>query len=93
MNIEHRPQEDLGSFFAMEGDKEAGELAYRMIEGNILTLDHTDVEPEFKDKGIGRQLVQAAVDHARKHGYKLRPLCTYAQLLFERNKEWQELRV
>jgi uncharacterized protein len=92
MKIEHRPEGDLGSFVALEGDKEAGELAYRMTGPKEMCLDHTDVEPEFEGKGVGKRLVQAAVDHARTNDIKIRPLCSYAVLLFERNNDWVEVR-
>jgi predicted GNAT family acetyltransferase len=93
MMIEHRPEGELGSFVALdEGGEQAGELAYRLQGGNLMILDHTDVEDKYQGKGVGKQLVQAAVEHARSHGIKLRPLCTYAYLLFERNKDWADCR-
>ncbi len=91
MKIEHRPEGDLGSFIALDDEGEqAGELAYRMDGDDRMILDHTDVEEAFQGKGVGRSLVQAAVEHALAHGLKLKPLCSYAQLLFERNKDWAE---
>ena len=93
MTIEHKPEGEIGSFIALDDKNEqAGELAYRMDGSDNMILDHTDVEDVYKGKGIGKLLVQAAVDHARKNGLKLRPLCTYAQLMFERNKDWADCR-
>jgi uncharacterized protein len=91
MKIELREEGELGSFVAVMNGAEVGELAFRVLDDHIMTLDHTEVEPTSEGKGIGRQLVQAAVDHARQQGMKVRPLCSYAQLLFERNTQWSEI--
>ncbi|MDQ3101053.1 MAG: N-acetyltransferase [Bacteroidota bacterium] len=93
MRIEHRPERELGSFVAVESGEDVGELAYRMTSANEMCRDHTEVEPAFEGKGVGRQLIQAAVDHAREHGVKLRPVCSYAQVIFDRNTDWADIRV
>lgn len=90
MTIEHRAEGELGSFFAVENDEEAGELAYRLKSG-LLTLDHTDVEPAFKGKDVGKQLVQAAVEYARQENLKIQALCTFAELMFKRNPDWSDV--
>ena len=93
MKIEHQPEGEIGSFIAYdENDEQAGELAYRMEGADRMILDHTDVEEAFKGTGLGKKLLQAAIDHAREHGLKLRPLCTYAQLMFDRNSDWADVR-
>ena len=94
MRIEDQREGEIGSFIAYDDrGEQAGELAYRMDGTDRMILDHTDVEEAFKGTGIGKKLILAAVEHARENGLKLRPLCTYAQLMFERNKEWADVQL
>jgi uncharacterized protein len=54
------------------------ELVYR-AEGGRLTLVHTEVPDELGGRGIGGELVQAAVERARTSGETVVPRCPYAR--------------
>lgn len=42
---------------------------YALIDnGSILTLEHLWVQPNSMGFGVGRRLLQHAIDHAREHG-------------------------
>jgi predicted GNAT family acetyltransferase len=45
----------------------------------------------LRGRGIAAQLVQAALDHARAHGLKVRPDCSYAETYIERHPDMQDL--
>jgi predicted GNAT family acetyltransferase len=47
--------------------------------GNILIIDSTEVDDALRGKNAGKQLVEAAVKHARAHNYKIIPLCPFAK--------------
>lgn len=55
-----------------------GELVYR-VEGNRLVLVHAEVAPSLRGQGIAGQLVEAAVDRARRTGESLAPWCGYTR--------------
>jgi hypothetical protein len=87
ITIEH--DEKLGRFLAQVH----GHLCvcdYRLREG-VMTISHTEVAPELEGQGIAAALVRAALAHARDHGLKVRPLCSYVQAYMRRHPEVQSL--
>jgi len=85
MKIEQHDSPIKGSFVAMEGEVVAGKLTYSWSGENTLTIRHTEVDPAFGGTGVGKQLVMAAVELARKDGLKIKLLCPFAKRVFERD--------
>ena len=63
---------------------------YRLREG-VMAITHTEVAPELEGQGIAAELVRTALAHARAHGLKVRPLCSYVQAYVRRHPEVQSL--
>ncbi len=63
---------------------------YRLRDG-VMFMTHTEVAPELEGQGIASELVRAALAHAREHGLKVRPLCSYVQAYIRRHPEVQGL--
>jgi len=63
---------------------------YRMRDG-VMQITHTEVAPELEGRGIAAVLVRAALAHAKEHGLKVRPLCSYVQAYMRRHPETQTL--
>jgi uncharacterized protein len=63
---------------------------YRVF-GKVMMLTHTGVPQALRGRGIAAALVQAALDHARAKGLKVRPDCSYAELYMQRHPETLEL--
>ena len=63
---------------------------YRMRDG-VMAITHTEVAPELEGQGIAAELVRTALAHARTHGLKVRPLCSYVQAYVRRHPEVQSL--
>lgn len=80
-----------GIFKALENDILAGEMTYVWAGENKFIIDHTEVNPAFEGKGIGKKLVIAAVEYARANGLKILPLCPFAKSVFERTTEIQDV--
>lgn len=87
LDIQHLP--DRGRFQAVvEGYSCVCD--YRLADG-VMAITHTEVAPPLEGRGIAGQLVQAALDHARAHGLKVRPLCSYARVYMRRHPETESL--
>ncbi|MGE3276837.1 MAG: GNAT family N-acetyltransferase [Vicinamibacterales bacterium] len=82
--ITHEQTDSRGAFVLTRGDREAGRLTYSRAGEHVAILDHTEVAPDARGTGVGRALVQAAVDWARLSGTRLIPLCPYARATFAR---------
>lgn len=76
--------------FAALVDGVEAELDYEQ-RGNVLCLTHTGVPAAIGGRGVGGELVRAALDYARAKGLKVRPSCSYAAAFIERNPEYQDL--
>jgi hypothetical protein len=63
---------------------------YRLRDGTMF-ITHTEVAPELEGQGIAAELVRTALAHARTHGLKVRPLCSYVQAYVRRHPEVQDL--
>lgn len=72
--------------FELEFDGARGELDYR-LDGALMSILHTGVAPAIQGRGLAGALTQAALDHARAAGWKVRPLCSYARGYLQRHPE------
>ncbi|MBL7865043.1 MAG: N-acetyltransferase [Cyclobacteriaceae bacterium] len=91
MDIRHQESQSKGAFYMEEGDIRLAEMSYSRAGDKLLIIDHTEVSDVLKGKGAGKQLVAAAVDHARRHNLKILPLCPFAKSVFDRVTEWQDV--
>lgn len=91
MEITQQNDEKRGVFKAIEENKEAGEMTYTWAGPTKFIIDHTDVNPEFKGKNIGKQLVMKAVEYARQNKLKIMPLCPFAKSVFDRNEDIRDV--
>lgn len=63
---------------------------YRIV-GDVISMTHTEVPPEFRGHGIGKQLAQGALEHVRKRGLKVKPLCPFIAQFIEKNPQYKDL--
>ena len=83
-----------GRFYIMEGETQVAEMVISVSNG-LLMVYHTEVLPRAEGKGLGKQLLAAMADHARRNEMKIIPLCPYVHAQFKRHPElyadvWQE---
>ncbi len=70
----------------LTADGYLAELVYRR-RGQRLVLLHTSVPAELEGRGIGGQLVRAAVEKAAAAGLTIVPLCPFANDWLQRHPE------
>lgn len=80
-----------GRFTLYDHGQFAGEMSFTWAGQNKFIIDHTEVNPEFGGKGIGRKLVDKAVEFARQNNVKIIPLCPYATNVFRKHSELQDV--
>ena len=91
--IKHKESESRGIFYIHdEEDKKIAELTYS-LENDVMTIDHTEVDPSKEGKGLGTKIVQYSVEFARENNRKINPLCPFAEVLFDKHEDWNDLRV
>jgi len=87
MEIIQENDDRRGFFKVVEEGKEAGLMTYTWAGSTKFIIDHTEVNPDFKGKGIGLQLVMKAVEYAREKHLKIMPLCPFAKSVFDKKPE------
>ena len=72
--------------FVYEAEEGTAQLVYR-LDGDRLVLTHTEVPESMGGRGIGGQLVAAAVERARRSGETIDPQCPYARSWLEKHSD------
>lgn len=91
MIIKHELKGNTGRFYIEESNKTVAELAYDFTDDNNMLIIHTEVDDSLSGKGIGKQLVSAAVNYARAKSYKIKATCSYAKAVLDKTKEFSDV--
>jgi predicted GNAT family acetyltransferase len=68
----------------------AGFIRYT-LDGDVVTLVHTDVDPKYEGHGVGTELVKGALEDLRARGKKVRPVCPFVRAYLARHDEYRDL--
>ncbi|MBX2962400.1 MAG: N-acetyltransferase [Cyclobacteriaceae bacterium] len=90
MEILHEQAGSKGSFY-IGGDPRLAEMTYSMAGEKLMIIDHTDVSDTLRGKGAGKQLVEAAVQHARNNNLRVIPLCPFAKSVFDKIEAYRDV--
>jgi len=91
-NISHNENHTNGMFFMKDDEGIVCELTYVKKEGNILVIDHTQTRKNLEGQGIASQLLDHTVNYAREHGYKIDPLCPFAEVKFDEIEAYNDVK-
>lgn len=89
--VQHSESESKGSYFIKEEDVKIAEMTYSKAGSDRIIIDHTDVDPAYKGKGLGEMLVRKSVDDARTKCISIVPLCPFARSVFNKNEELKDV--
>lgn len=84
MTVRHEP--DRSRFAVTLPDGEA-ELLCASFGDDVLDLQHTEVPPSGKGRGVGDALVRAALAWAREQGLRVMATCPYVQAWLRKHPE------
>ncbi len=91
MEITLKEKDNKGFAMAREDNKREGIMTYSVQDKNVIIIDHTEVEPDFEGKGVGKQLLYKIVDMAREKNLKIIPVCSFANAMFKKVDEIQDV--
>ena len=69
------------------------ELTYTKKDDGILIIDHTQTRKILEGRGLASMLVKHSVEFARKNNYMIDPLCPFAEVQFDLNKDFRDVLV
>ena len=87
MEVIHKNNEKHGSFEVIDQEKSVAQMTYTWAGPTKFIIDHTAVSENYTGKGLGKQMLMAAVAFARKEHLKILPLCPYAKSVFDKEPE------
>jgi predicted GNAT family acetyltransferase len=85
IQIHHAETSERGAFYVEAGGERLAELTYSRPSERTAVLEHTSVSDRLGGRGVGKRLVLAAVEWARRTGTKLTPVCSYASSVFRKD--------
>ncbi|MBK8142511.1 MAG: N-acetyltransferase [Chitinophagaceae bacterium] len=91
MLIHHKQVGSKGMFFIGTEGAILAEMVYTSPSADKMIIEHTEVSDELRGQNIGFQLVNTAVEYARKHHIKIIPLCPFANSVFKKKPEFPDV--
>ncbi|SCY40474.1 hypothetical protein SAMN05192588_2702 [Nonlabens sp. Hel1_33_55] len=91
-NIQHKQNDRRGIFFLKQGEQTIAELTYS-LEDDVMTIDHTEVQPEHENQGLGGKMIEESYAYAKANNLKINPLCPFAEVVFDQHEEWSDVRI
>lgn len=91
MIIQQQDDGQKGFFYIKEEEEELALMTYKWRSPDLMIIEHTEVNEKLEGKGIGKQLVDRAVEFAREKGAKILPLCTFAKAVIAKTPEYQDV--
>lgn len=91
MSTEIRNEPDRARYTLWRDGVNVGLADYR-ISGNDLEIAHTEVDPAFRNQGLGGDLVRLTLDQIRADtDYSVVPLCPFVARWMTENPDYQDL--
>ena len=83
--IAHAEIARRGAFFIEQDGKRVAEMTYSRASDALVIIDHTDVAVSLAGQGVGRRLLDAAVQWARETHTRIIATCPYATAQFRKD--------
>jgi len=80
-----------GSAQALADGQKVGEMTFSLAGDTRIIIDHTEIDPSHSGKGIGKQLLYKIVEKARAEKKIILPLCPFANAMFKKITEIQDV--
>ncbi len=80
-----------GYFYAKTSNLLEAKLTFFFSANKKMIVDHIEIKPSSKGKGLGRKLIRTAVEFARENGIKILPLCPYTKSILFQTPEFKDV--
>lgn len=72
-------------------DEHLAGVAEYTLDADIITLDHTEIDPAFSGHGLGVRLITEVLDDTRRRGRTMVPACLFTARFIRIHPEYQDL--
>lgn len=91
MFVQQQDDKNKGAFFIEQDGERLAEMTYSWAGEDKFIIDHTDVSDSLRGQGVGRHLLDAAVEFARDKQVKIIPLCPFAKSVFDKDQSIRDV--
>lgn len=91
MEILLEEENTKGFAMASKNNERAGMMTYSIAGAALIIIDHTEVEPAYNGKGVGKQMLYKIVEMARGKNIKIIPLCPFAASVFKKEVDIKDV--
>jgi hypothetical protein len=81
---------ERGRFEIRDGERVVGLASYH-VDGDVMTLPHTEVDPSMGGRGLATQLVAGVLNAARERNLHVLPYCSFVRKYLVNHPEDLEL--
>ena len=85
VSIEREELNGVHEFVLRIDGERQGFLEFTRPEVGLLRIEYVEVSPALRGTGLGRQLVEKAVDFANDAKLRVLPICSYARAVITRD--------
>lgn len=85
MLVEFTIEDTKGTAYVGPYTKPLAHMEFSIAGPSLIIISHTEVGESLRGQGVGRQLLDKVVEHARANGIKILPLCPYAKSVFDKD--------
>lgn len=78
-------------FVLADGNDLAASIYYHYQDAHTLVIDHTIVEEAYEGQGLGKKILANVVEYAREEKLKIIPLCPFANKVFSKTAEYNDV--
>lgn len=89
--ITEERSDSKGRYVARGDGKPDAELTFSIASAHMIIIDHTGVPDAWRGQGVGKALVQRAVEDARARKVQIVPLCPFAKAQIDKTPDWQDV--
>lgn len=87
-------QYQTNEIYLLDGQgRKIAQITFPALSEDTVEIDHTFVDDSLRGQGVAGKLMEAAVDHIKAQGKKIRPTCSYAVKWLEKHPECSDLLV
>jgi predicted GNAT family acetyltransferase len=86
MSISVVKNNELNRFEIYFDGELAGFVEFK-VSNQKISYTHTEIDPEFGGKGLGRQLIKEALDEALEQNLEVAPYCSFVSAYIKKNSE------
>lgn len=92
-NIKYTPAPNGNGFYAYCDGRPIGKITFVRTGPNIVIIDHTEVDDNYRNSDIELNLVRCVCRLAREQHRNVLPICPIARNMFSRHPEFDDVRM